>query len=266
MSKGNPQNNRTITTNGNMRQKTPQRKPLFPNQTKKPNYSAQRAQNKLRENFERMIKNPNFHIDGTRFVKVADKTGSGVDYRLGKIKFDFKFGFGELGERTIKVRIGNKNNPSAKNQLVNEADWIMVMHENKTIEIFSKSALQQYVRMQLGTIAKTRQMNPSKNYDTYSVKLDELYRMPGVSKIVVTGPENSSPTIRTMKKALRKVVLLHEGKSIKHPSVDTTFSLKRMAELEARRKAFLTRRGQNTTQKNRLTGNSTRFNIRRGRK
>ncbi|MCX6804371.1 MAG: hypothetical protein NTY48_07455 [Candidatus Diapherotrites archaeon] len=117
--------------------------------------------------------------------------GTGVDYffyqgygkNRQKIKIDFKFGFGALGENVIKVRI-------AERKLINKSNLVMAVDSSGKIHIFPTKALSEYVRRCWGRISKKHFINKGA-YTEYPISLADLYLQTGIRPATVKMKEQA---------------------------------------------------------------------------
>jgi len=115
-------------------------------------------QNEIRKEFSQILPKEMLPIEDTEY---------GIDYIYKGITLDQKFCFGALGDRTIKIRVRNRN-------LLNKSDWTMIINKDKRIEFFETKKLAIFVKKNWGMVQK-RLVQKKEYYSEYAVKLAELY-------------------------------------------------------------------------------------------
>lgn len=120
-------------------------------------------QNSLRSEFKKAIPKNMKHIEDNIY---------GIDFEYNGITIDQKFSFGDLGNNTIKIRAKNR-------QLINKSDWTLCINEMGDIELFPTHKLAEFVKKNWGIVAKGR-IEQKKDFVTYRINLDDLYRIENV--------------------------------------------------------------------------------------
>jgi hypothetical protein len=167
-----------------------------------------------------------------RGLRPIRSVGTGIDYeyvfQLGgqrrKFTIDLKFSYGELGDRTIKIRANRR-------RLINDAQWAFVIDRKGRIEIFHIRELERFVRQNWGSISKDRAIHKV-GYVELPVRLDELYAQRGLEPIRTTLSQNGiGGALKTLKEKYREEPKKSNGSGPPRQPVKTG----RPAQLDARK-------------------------------
>jgi len=206
-----------------------------------------------------------------RSMKPINDQYEGIDYKFFDTTFDRKFGWGEKGKNTIRIRI-------LDGKLINSSDYTMVIHSDR-IEFFPTQKIHDYVIKNPNKVEANRGINPRRAkksgqilYFHSVISLEDLYKQGKIAPVTITIPieqiaqhkvklklRQKAKLLETVERALSRVYMQRAARNSKNGDRGTRNFFKEIFSKKKRQQPIRNLKANGTVKKMFIPRNGRRW-------